>query len=68
MSKKVAWMGWIKGDLWEGLGNQGPLEQGKKICSSSKSKELLKIKPTGKTRKKLRKTKGCKNQGVTEGP
>ena len=62
--KNVAWRGWIKGRILERfLENQGPLEQGKKICSSSKSKELLQIKPTGKSRNKPEKQKsqnpGC---------
>ena len=59
---------WLGGDgsredSWKGPKNQGPLEQGKKICSSSKSKELLKLKPTGKTRNKPERQKsqnpGC---------
>ena len=55
-------------DHWNGSGHQGPLEQRKKICSSSKSKELLQIKPTGKSRNKPEKflnSKSCKIQGVT---
>ena len=37
---------WLGGDgsredSWKGMENHGPLEQGKKICSSFKSKELL---------------------------
>ena len=36
-------------DCGQGFENHGPLEQGKKICSSFKSKELLQIKPTGKS-------------------
>ena len=36
-------------DSWKGIENIGPLEQGKKICPSFKSKELLQIKPTSKS-------------------
>ena len=58
---------WLGGDgsredSWKGPKNQGLLEQGKKICSSSKSKELLQLKPTGKTRKKSEKQKGAKTR------
>ena len=38
-----------KEDFWEGMGNHGPLEKINKICSSFKSKELLQMKPTGKS-------------------
>ena len=48
MKEKVAWMRWVYGNSWEGLGNHGLLEQGRKICSGFMSKELLQTKPTGK--------------------
>ena len=49
-SRKM-WLGWdgSRDDPWKGSKNQGLLDQGKKICSSFKSKELLQIKPTGKS-------------------
>ena len=64
---------WLGGDgsredFWKGLENHGPFEQGKEICSSFKSKELLQIKPTGKSGNKTEKylkSKSFKNQGVT---
>ena len=60
---------WLGGDgSREDMENNGPLEHGKKICSSFKSKELLQNQPTSQSRKNSRKEKGCKNQGVTNLP
>ena len=58
------WLGWVgsRGDPGKGLGNQGLLEQEKKICSSSKSNELLKIQTTAKTRKNSKNEKGAKTR------
>src|SRR3954469_25076428 len=42
-------------DQWNGIGKawiQGPLEHGKKICSSFKSNEVIKIKSNSKSRNK----------------
>ena len=58
---------WLGGDgsredHWTGLENPGQLEQRKEICPSFKSKELLQIKPTGKSRKNFRKEKVAKTR------
>ena len=58
-------------DPWKGLGNQGLLEQGTKICSSFKSNELLKTQSNGKSRNKSAKfleKESSKIQGVTNLP
>jgi len=59
-------LGWVgsKDDPGKGLGNQGLLEQYKKICSSSSPKSCSKSKPTGKDQEDS-KRKSCENQGVT---
>ena len=67
------WLGWVgsRDDPWKRLGNQGLLEQEKKTCSSSKSNELLKIHPNGKSRNKSAKfleKESSKIQGVTNLP
>lgn len=62
-------LGWVgsRDDHGKGLGNHGPLEHGKKICSSLKSKEFLEIQPKGKSRNKSGKfleKESSKIQGV----
>ena len=55
----------------KGVEDHGSLGQRKKICPRFKSKELLQIKPTGKSGnkpEKFLKSKSCKNQGVTNLP
>src|SRR4051812_28936728 len=55
------------GEAW----NQGPLEHGKKICSSFKSKEVLKIKSNSKSINKSEKfleKESSKIQDVTNLP
>src|ERR1041385_4754692 len=59
---------------WNGNGKswiQGPLEHGKKICSSFKSNEVIKIKSNCKSRnksEKFLKKESSKIQGVTNLP
>ena len=64
------WLGWegSRGESCKGIGHHGPLEQGKKICSSFKSNEVIKIKSNRKSRNKSKKfleKESSKIQGVT---
>ena len=67
------WLGWVgsRGDPGKGLGNQGLLEQGTKICSSFKSNELLKTQSNGESgnkSEKISEKESSKIQGVTNLP
>ena len=59
---------------WNGIGKswiEGPLEHGKKICSSFKSNEVIKIKSNRKSRnksEKFSKKESSKIQGFTNLP
>src|SRR3954466_4672546 len=61
-------------DQWNGIGKawiQGSLEHGKKICSSFKSNEVIKIKSNRKSRNKSEKfleKESSEIQGVTNLP
>ena len=70
--KRNIWLGYFGGkaevDQWNGIGKgweQGALEHGKEICSSSKSNEVLKNQTSGKNEKNPEKEKAAKT-GVSQ--